>query len=1027
MTAPVPAASVRLVRPQDMLVIGFAFHNLRPDPGSDPPRLLRIDPESPGVVVVGFESQHVTEQTVYENEPDRPAPGSIAARTVGPSRIAFVVPETVKTIPYTETGLLRWWQWVMRVVPGAGRPAGPETDLLVVDWLHLTPELYATWDHAETPVEHDGRTELWHTRLAARGPTGRPAPLADPASPPAPTVRAVAADDPANPQEARLFGALNPEGFDYRQLITLTNPPEPDAAPVDAALLALSATGATLDLDGRWEPTVTPGLNLKHWEHHAWQGRDNKVILEQYGFLIPYGHRALLFTETKRTFDATTGVAYLEQRRFVRISEPVKEYPGAYGLPFGGRSLPFTRIAIEGPVPPVLPRSPEPLLAGRPEHGFWIQSVETGADVAFVLRGTDQAGRDQRFTAPLGFVPHDVAVQIPRPGTVLRELIDAYGGFDRITGDAPDSRRSVDLAGQELGYTAEVDPGTATHPTQRVFWGLQGPPGEPAPRPDSPLFFPRMLAAEARLSTLDAFYGPGAPVVLGYDERYLRDAFTGNPGEVYVRVRDSVASLASGEDRPVQRLLLNNSGIGGIWTPNLDCGGVSRAIGAVGGNAETVDRLRDEGEITGKSYFNIRDQLNRAVLFGATLLANVLPDNAGGTEFAPRIKKETLYPKNPSTGIPNTGKRPAGHRMTIEFTTPLVDAGPFRALVGNNRARLDLKILNEVSYAEGSNTNTASGKISLFELRLMTATPGLQFIGVVFKDFTFKFDHDGGPSFEPGVDAVRFYGPLSFVGVFQDYIGDAFKGVSIFGLKLKTYLEITYTEVRVGVTFGLEDIKMGPVLRVTNCVLSAGIVVPFEKKPVRAAFGFAREDEKFNITVYGFGGGGFLTIEVSEKRMEKIEGALEATYTLAFDFAQVATGLARIAIGVYFKLERGEDEDENSKDEVVLRGYVRATGRLSVLGLISITAEFYADLQYRELGGETAVTAHVRLTVSIDILFFHVSVALEFFYNLKGSISDQSLTGNRGARAVAAEEEPTSFGDLMSRQDWEQYCAAFAG
>ncbi|MGV9316289.1 hypothetical protein ACWDR0_29490 [Streptomyces sp. NPDC003691] len=1020
MTTPVPAASARLVRPQDMLVADFDFHNLRPEPEADPPQLRRIDPALPCFVVVRFESQHVTEQTVYENEPDRPVPGAIAARAVGPSRIVFTVPETVKTIPYSEEGLLRWWQWVMRAVPAAGRPGALETDLLVVDWLHLTPERFATWDHSETPVEHGGRTELWHTRLAGRGPRGRPDPLS------VPTVRVVAADEPANPGEARLFGALNPDGFDYRQLVTLTNPPEPDAAPVDAALLALSAAGATLDLDGRWEPSTTPGLNLKHWEHHAWQGRDNKVILEQYGFLVPFGHRALLFTETKRTFDGTTGVAYLEQRRFVRITEPVKEYPGAYGLPFGGRSLPFTRIAVEGPVPPVLPRSPEPLLPGRPDTGFWIQSLDTGTDVAFVLRAGDQAGREIRFTASLGFVPHDIAIRSPEPGTVLRELIDAYGGFDRITGPAPDPRRSLNLAGQELGYTAEAGPGSATHPTQRLLWGLQGPPGTLAPRTDSPLFFPRMLAAEARLPVLDTFYGPGGTVVLGYDEKYLADAFRGNPGEIYVRVRETLESLASGEDRPVERLVLNSSTTGGIVMPNIEVGGLSRALGAVGGKAESVDRLRDEGKIVGKDYFDLGNQLNGAVLFGATFLARVLPDNEAGSEFAPRIKKETTYPNNPKTGIPDTNRLPDGHRMTIEYSTPLVDFGPFRAVVGNNRAKLDLKILNEVSYTEGTNTNTVSGKISLFELKLVE--PAFQFIGVVFKDFEFSFDHDGGPSFKPGVDAVRFYGPLAFVGLLQDYISDAFKGVSIFGLKLKTYLEIAYSEVRVGVTFGLPDIKMGPVLRITNCFLTAGIIVPFQRKPVRAAFGFAREDEKFNVTVYGFGGGGFLTIEVSEKRLEKIEGAIEATYTLAFDFAEIASGLARIALGVYFKLERADEEDEDAKDEVVLRGYVRATGRLSVLGLISITAEFYADLQYRRLGNESAVTAHARLTVSIDILFFHVSVALEFFYNLRGSISDESLTGaDGGGRALAAADEPTSFGDLMSRDDWDRYCDSFAG
>ncbi|MFI1829476.1 hypothetical protein ACH41E_23965 [Streptomyces sp. NPDC020412] len=1021
MSAPAPVASVRLVRPQDMLVIDFDFYNLRPDLAADPPQLRRVDPAQRAYVVARFESQHVTEQTVYEGEPNRPAPGSAAARAVGPSRIAFVVPETVKTVPYSESGLLRWWQWVMRVVPAAGRPGGLETDLLVVDWLHLTPEQFATWDHAETPVEHDGRTELWHTRLALRGPTGRPAPQSQP------TVRVVAADEPADAQEAKLFGALNPEGFDFRQLIALTNPPEPVAAPVDVGLLALSAAGATLDLDGRWEPSTSSGLNLKHWEHHAWLGRDNKVVLEQYGFLVPYGHRALLFTETKRTFDETTGVAYLEQRRFVRITEPVKTYPGAYGLPYEGRSFPFTEIAVENPVPPDLPQHPEPLLSGRPEAGIWIQSIATGTDVAFVLRGTAATGREIRFTASLAFVPHDVAIQSPEPGTVLREVVDAYGGYDRLVGPVPDPRRALDLGGQELPYAAEAVPGTASHPTQRLFWGLRAPLERLAPRADSPLFFPGMLGAEARLTAMDAFYGPGDPVLLGYDEKYLLAGFRGNPGEVYVRVRDSLAALASGEDRPVERVVLNSVTVGGIAMPNIEVGGLSRVLGAAGGNKESVDRLQEEGTIVPKEYFDLKSQLNRAVLFGATFLANVLPDNETGPEESLRIKKETDYPVNPKTGIPDVSKLPNGHTMTIDFATPLVDFGPFRAVVDNNRAKLTLKVLNEVSYVEGTNTNKVTGKITQFELRLVD--PAFQFVGVVFKDFEFSFDHDGGPSFKPGVSAVRFYGPLAFVSALEDYISGAFDGVSVFGLELKTYQEITVENVRVGVTFGLPDIKMGPVLRVTNCFVTAGVIVPFQRKPVRATFGFAKEDEKFNVTVYGFGGGGFFTVEVSERRVEKIEGAIEATYTLAFDFAQIAAGLARIAIGIYFKLERADPDDKEAKDEVVLRGYVRATGRVSVLGLISITAEFYADLQYRKLGNQSAVTAHARLTISIDILFFHESVALEFFYNLDGSIDDESVRGLRGARrptALAADEQPTGFADLMSRADWEQYCASFA-
>src|SRR5205807_1492605 len=119
------------------------------------------------------------EQTIYESDlPTAPSPGSVASKAVGPSRIAFVVPGTVKSLPYTEAGLLGWWQWVMQVVaagPSAGQPPDAlHTDLLLVDWIHLTPDSFYTWSHAGAPVTHGDRTELWHTRLAPRGPNGKP-------------------------------------------------------------------------------------------------------------------------------------------------------------------------------------------------------------------------------------------------------------------------------------------------------------------------------------------------------------------------------------------------------------------------------------------------------------------------------------------------------------------------------------------------------------------------------------------------------------------------------------------------------------------------------------------------------------------------------------------------------------------------------------------------------------------------------------------------------------------------------------
>ena len=58
----------------------------------------------------------------------------------------------------------------------------------------------------------------------------------------------------------------------------------------------------------------------------------------------------------------------------------------------------------------------------------------------------------------------------------------------------------------------------------------------------------------------------------------------------------------------------------------------------------------------------------------------------------------------------------------------------------------------------------------------------------------------------------------------------------------------------------------------------------------------------------------------------------------------VAAGRVLIELGVFFRLEiKNYKDSPDTYAEVHLGGYLRVTGRLSVLGLISITAELYAD------------------------------------------------------------------------------------
>src|SRR5262249_42560229 len=56
--------------------------------------------------------------------------------------------------------------------PAPRPPTSAETSLEVPFELFLSPNRYAAWAHATAPVRSiaSGHTELWHTRLATRGP-----------------------------------------------------------------------------------------------------------------------------------------------------------------------------------------------------------------------------------------------------------------------------------------------------------------------------------------------------------------------------------------------------------------------------------------------------------------------------------------------------------------------------------------------------------------------------------------------------------------------------------------------------------------------------------------------------------------------------------------------------------------------------------------------------------------------------------------------------------------------------------------
>jgi hypothetical protein len=204
--------------------------------------------------------------------------------------------------------------------------------------------------------------------------------------------------------------------------------------------------------------------------------------------------------------------------------------------------------------------------------------------------------------------------------------------------------------------------------------------------------------------------------------------------------------------------------------------------------------------------------------------------------------------------------------------------------------------------------------------------------------------------------------------------------------------------VDVGFTLGIPTISIG-VMSLQNISLSAAFFLPFGKEPMNFHFAFCQKQQPFILTVYIFGGGGFFAMDIGPQGVVMIEAALEFGVSAAINLG-VASGEACMMAGFYFQ-KTGAD--------FVLTGYFRAYGSLSVLGIITVSLEFYLGLSYASKGISPhggMLWGQASLTVKIEILFFSTSVSVSMEKEFAGS-------------------DPM-FREMLTPADWTEYTGAFA-
>jgi hypothetical protein len=215
---------------------------------------------------------------------------------------------------------------------------------------------------------------------------------------------------------------------------------------------------------------------------------------------------------------------------------------------------------------------------------------------------------------------------------------------------------------------------------------------------------------------------------------------------------------------------------------------------------------------------------------------------------------------------------------------------------------------------------------------------------------------------------------------------------------------------RDGVTAGFQlaipAVAVG-VAELSNLVIAAFLRVPFTSGPVTFTLDVASKERPFQVAVSMFGGGGYLALELTPAGLRSLEASIEFGGSMSLDIV-VASGGVSVQVGIFFGLQ-----NQAGVQTLAFAAFVRASGQLTVLGLVSIFVEFRLQLTYSKIsvGGSThaLLSGTASVTVGVKVLFFSKSVTLTVTRSFIGSATD-----------------PT-FADCIEPADWDTYCLAFAG
>lgn len=537
---------------------------------------------------------------------------------------------------------------------------------------------------------------------------------------------------------------------------------------------------------------------------------------------------------------------------------------------------------------------------------------------------------------------------------------------DELAGDAAlglfdasdESQRRVDLGGQSLALAdpAGRAPGSTTVVTHSALLMLVR---AIATEEGIPALLPAVRSASVVLDAVQQFTGQATTTEVSFHPSYLAagvGAASGNPTGAFLDFQPVSVALAA-------------SAVGGLAAPRFSLGAVTTERGVVSSALSLTET---------PSLADLRAMLIGTKILGVVDLIDLLPDR--GLE-APRLLR----------------REDAGAvSFDYELTCPLkeLDTGVLRPGKGGGRLSLGASVRRTLQGGGGLGVPTTRVEATLTNFAINIAGIAV----LKFASVTVINDNGQKTRIETAGMALEFQGALGFLSEIATRMTSSGLG--------HASVDVRPDGITAGFAVALPTIQMS-VVQLANLSVSATLVVPFTSDPFRFRLDIASKVRPFLATVSIFGGGGYFSMELSSGGIQRLDAAIEFGGSMSLNIV-VASGGVYVLAGIYFSHKTVIDGPGLSHAELVLVAFLRCGGHLSVLGIVSVSVEFYMELGYAQVGGHHGLRGRASVTVGIEVLFFSKTVRLEVEREFIGSSADPS------------------FADCVTPDDWDTYCLAFA-